>query len=147
MLNPGSHFRRRLSVYLVVATVIMFLAGGGFVAFESSQVPSFPDGLFWALSLMTTVGFVGDAPQTLGGRLASSVLMLSGFALMTLVTAAVASLFIREEQAPDEVSERAFERRALDMLEDLSRRLDAIEVAMNSESPDTADSPQRTTRP
>ena len=45
MLNPGSHFRRRLSVYLVVATVIIFLAGGGFVAFESSQVSSFPDGL------------------------------------------------------------------------------------------------------
>ncbi|MGZ8758768.1 MAG: ion channel, partial [Aeromicrobium sp.] len=79
MLSPGSHFRRRLANYLVVGAVVVLLAGGGFAAFESRQVSNYWEGVWWALSLMSTVGFVGEAPESLVGRLLSSVLMVSGF--------------------------------------------------------------------
>ena len=87
MLSPGSHLRRRLVTYLLLAAFVLLLAGGGFAAFESRQVSNCWEGLWWALSLMSTVGFVGEAPESLVGRLLSSVLMISGFALMALVTA------------------------------------------------------------
>ena len=116
--------------YLVLTAFILLLAGGGFAAFESRQVSNYWEGLWWALSLMSTVGFVGEAPESVVGRLLSSVLMVSGFALMALVTASVSSLFVREEQLPEEQAEERFEGEALRLLADLARRLEAIEAAV-----------------
>ncbi len=137
MKKPGSQFRRRLVTYLVVSCFLVLLAGGGFAAFESQQVSTYWEGLWWALSLMSTVGFVGEAPESLVGQLASSVLMVSGFALMALVTAAIASLFVREGQEPDEEAERLFDAQALELLADIARRLEAIEATMTSTTHDT----------
>jgi hypothetical protein len=135
MLSPGSHLRRRLVTYLVFTAFVLLLAGGGFAAFESRQVSNFWEGLWWALSLMSTVGFVGEAPESLVGRLLSSVLMVSGFALMALVTASISSLFVREEQLPDEQAEERFEAEALRLLTDLARRLDTLEASVTPPDP------------
>ena len=116
--------------YLVLTAFILLLAGGGFAAFESRQVSNYWEGLWWALSLMSTVGFVGEAPESVVGRLLSSVLMVSGFALMALVTASISSLFVREEQLPEEQAEERFESEALRLLADLARRLEAIEASV-----------------
>ena len=130
MLKPRSHVRRRLLTYLAVATIIALLAGGGFAAGESHQVSSYGEGLWWALSLMSTVGFVGPQPESVVGRLLSSILMVSGFALMAVVTASVASLFVSEEQQPEEQAQARFEATALEMLAGLQQRLEAIEVTL-----------------
>jgi len=142
MLNPGSRFRRRLVNYLVFAAFVVLLAGGGFAAFESRQVSNYWEGLWWALSLMSTVGFVGEAPESLLGRVLSSVLMVSGFAMMALVTAAISSLFVREEQAPDEQAEELFEAQALRLLADLAQRLEAIEATTRSDGTGEAEQPR-----
>ena len=124
----------RIAVLLGVGTVIVLLAGGGFAAVESQTVSTYWGGVWWALSLMTTVGFIGETPETVAGRMLSAVLMVSGFALMTLTTAAIASLFVREEEEPDKVQERAFEQRVLDRLDELSARLEAIEQALPADA-------------
>ena len=129
MNRIGSHFRRRLVSYLVVAAVLLLLAGGGFAAFESRQVSNYAEGVWWALSLLTGSGFVGEVPTSPEGRTVAAVLMVSGFSLIALVTAAISSLFVREEQEPHDEADEVFETRALRLLEDLSDRLDAIEAA------------------
>jgi voltage-gated potassium channel len=125
----GSHFRRRLTTYLVLAFVLMMVAGGAFAAFESRQVSNVAEGVWWALSLITGSGFVGGEPTSLAGRLVAAVLMVSGFSLIALVTAAISSLFVREEQVPEEEAEERFETRALALLAELSERLEALEAA------------------
>lgn len=129
MNRIGSHFRRRLVSYLVIASVLLLLAGGGFAAFESRQVSNYAEGVWWALSLLTGSGFVGEVPTSLEGRLLAAVLMVAGFSLIALVTAAISSLFVREEQQPQVEADERFESKALRLLEDLSVRLDAIEAA------------------
>jgi hypothetical protein len=124
-------FRLRPIMFVAVGAVVVLLAGGGFAAFESRQVSSYGEGVWWALSLMSTVGFVGEAPESTAGRLVSSILMISGFALMTLVTASIASLFVREEELPDQAAERAFEGRALALLDDLVQRLEGVETRLD----------------
>ncbi len=76
---------------------------------------------------MTTVGFVGEAPESTSGRVLSSVVMVAGFALLALVTAAISSLFVRAEQLPDVVAEEAFEAKALRLLGELSQRVAILE--------------------
>jgi voltage-gated potassium channel len=143
MPQSGSRFRRRLTTYIVVSGFLVLLTGGAFAAFESRQVSSYWEGLWWALSLMSTVGFIGEAPESALGRLVSSVLMISGFALMAMVTAAIASLFVREEQEPEEQAQELFDAEALRMLTDITRRLDAIETTLAPDAPE----PDRTNRP
>ncbi len=118
---------------LVLAPLVVLLAGAGFAALESNTVSSYWEGLWWALSLMTTVGFVGESPETTGGRILSGVLMVSGFVMLAVATAAIASLFVHEVEAPDELREREFEHVALARFDDLAERLDAIEEALARE--------------
>ncbi len=122
--------RHRLPILVLLGAVVVLLAGAGFVALESNIVSSYWDGLWWALSLMTTVGFVGETPETTGGRVLSAALMIAGFALLTLTTAAIASLFVREEEQPAEELDRAFEGVVLERLDKVAARLDAIERAL-----------------
>lgn len=119
--------RRRLVIYLAVGAVLVLLTGSGFAALEGHQVSSYGEGVWWSLSLMTTVGFVGEAPESTSGRVLSSVVMVAGFALLALVTAAISSLFVRAEQLPDVVAEEAFEAKALRLLGELSQRLAILE--------------------
>lgn len=106
---------------------VSLLGGGGLAALETDTVGSYWDGVWWALSLMTTVGFTGGVPATLAGKLLSALLMVVGFAVLAMSTAAIASLFVREDERPEDEREWEFERKALAELEALSRRLERME--------------------
>lgn len=115
---------------LPLAIAVTLLGGGGLAALETDAVGSYWDGVWWALSLMTTVGFTGGIPATLAGKLLSALLMVVGFAVLAMSTAAIASLFVREDELPEDQREWEFERRALTELEALSARLERIESAL-----------------
>jgi voltage-gated potassium channel len=118
---------RSLRFILPAAGLLVLIAGGGFAALETDTVTSYWDGAWWALALMTTVGFPDGGPATGAGKALAAVLMLGGFLLIAMTTAAIASLFVREQEEPGEARSRTFERDALDELHDLSRRLEQLE--------------------
>jgi hypothetical protein len=124
--------RHRLGTMLFGGALLVLLAGGGFAAFESRVVATYWEGVWWALSLMTTVGFIGEAPETVAGRLLSSVLMVAGFALMAVTTASIASLFVQQEEKPQVLAEREYETSNTELLEHLLARLDSIESTLRS---------------
>jgi voltage-gated potassium channel len=119
--------RRWLRFAAPVATVAVLLGGGGLAAIETETVGDYGDGVLWALSLMTTVGFVGGQPHTVPGKLIAGGLMLCGFSLLAMTTAAVSSIFVREDIAPEERREQAIEVEILQELRALHRRLDDLE--------------------
>jgi voltage-gated potassium channel len=57
----------------------------------------------------------------------SVVLMISGFLLLSLVSAALASLFVRNEEAPVERRELRDDAEILGALASILERIDAIE--------------------
>lgn len=119
--------RRWVRYLLPIAALVVVLAGGGFAALETDSVTSFGDGVWWALSLVTTVGFIGASPVTTAGRVLAGALMLFGFALLSVVTAALASFLVREDEAPIERREATFEGSAIDELRAMNQRLERIE--------------------
>ena len=124
---------RRLPLLLASGAVVVLLAGGGFAALESDTVSNYWEGVWWALSLMTTVGFVGESPVTTAGRVLSAAMMVLGFGLLTLTTAAIASLFVREQEEPVVAMEQAFERMVAIRLDEMAARLERIEAAVADE--------------
>lgn len=119
--------RRWLLPGLMVALAALLLGAGAGAAFESDTVESYWQGLWWAISLMTTVGFIGHPPHTVVGQLVSVALMVSGFLLLSLISAALASLFVRADEQPSERLERAADDEILRLLGSIVERLDALE--------------------
>ena len=65
---------------------------------EGSNFQTFSDGLWWAVTTVTTVGY-GDAfPITTEGRVLAVGLMLTGISLMGVITASVAAWFVKMNQ-------------------------------------------------
>jgi hypothetical protein len=121
--------RHLLRYLLPAAALVVVLSGGGFAALETDTAGSFGEGVWWALSLVTTVGFVGQTPTTEAGRILAGLLMVFGFALLSVTTAAAASIFVRHDEVPGQRRDAAFESEALAELRALNERLDRIERA------------------
>ena len=95
---------------VIIALAALVVGAGGAAAFESD-----------------TVGIVEGTPETVGGALTSAVLMVAGFLLLSLISAALASLFVREDEEPVEEREEAIERQILDRLTAIEQRLESLE--------------------
>ena len=65
---------------------------------EGSNIKSFSDGLWWAVTTVTTVGYGDRFPTTTEGRILAVMLMLVGISLVGVITASVASWFVRLSQ-------------------------------------------------
>lgn len=125
--------RRSLRYLVPTAALVVLLAGGGFAALETDTVESYWEGVWWALSLMTTVGFANGAPHSLLGKMLAGAVMIFGFVLLALTTAAIASLFVREDEESDKARLQAFERNVMAELRQLHGRLDRIETQLQSQ--------------
>ncbi len=63
---------------------------------KGSNIHNYPDALWWAIVTVTTVGYGDRFPTTEGGRAVAVILMLVGIGLIGVLTATVASVFIKE---------------------------------------------------
>jgi voltage-gated potassium channel len=136
---------------LIVAAATLFTGAWLVLLFEEnakgSNIHNYPDALWWAIVTVTTVGYGDRYPSTEGGRIVASVLMLLGIGLIGVLTATVASVFIKEHT---DASKEEFKKGHADLgqqlsvisdrLADVERRLGATpaEVAAVDSEPRTA---------
>ncbi len=99
--------RRWVIPALALSLALVLIGAGAAAAVETDTVATFARGLWWSLALMTTVGFIGGPPVTGAGAALSVILMVAGFLLLALVSAALASLFVRDDEQGFEDLERA----------------------------------------
>jgi voltage-gated potassium channel len=102
----------------VLALLTVLGGGAAFAAVEKDQHMSAWDGVWWAVTTVTTVGYGDFSPKTDSGRVIAMFVMVVGIGFVALLTAAAAERFIRRSGDPPAVDER---------LDDVSARLAAIE--------------------
>ena len=118
---------RWLVAVVLVAVLAVAVAAAAAAAVESRTVSTYPRGLWWAISLVTTVGFIGEPPETGRGAALSALLMVLGFLLLATVSASPAALFVSEEEEPREEREESALRELQATLRVIEERLDRIE--------------------
>ena len=90
------------SLFRVLIAVVgtLFIGAWLVLLFEEhakgSNIHDYPDALWWAIVTVTTVGYGDRYPVSEGGRIVAVVLMLVGIGLIGVLTATVASVFIKE---------------------------------------------------
>jgi voltage-gated potassium channel len=65
---------------------------------EGSNIKNFSDGLWWAVTTVTTVGYGDRYPTTTEGRFLAVLLMITGISLVGVITASVAAWFVKMSQ-------------------------------------------------
>lgn len=69
---------------------------------EGSNIKNFGDGIWWAITTVTTVGYGDRYPTTSQGKVMAVGLMIMGISLMGVVTASVAAWFVKMSQEEPE---------------------------------------------
>ena len=108
--------------YALAMTALVVIAAGGAVAAverdADGNIRDFGDGLWWAITTVTTVGYGDRFPVTAEGRAIAAFLMVLGVSLFSFVTANIAA-YLSTQDATD-----------ASQLRDLEARLDRIEALL-----------------
>jgi voltage-gated potassium channel len=111
--------RKAVGLIVAVATALA-LSAAVLVRLFDPAIGTFPDALWWAVSTVSTVGYGDVVPESGAGRIIATALMLTGLALIPLITSVVVSIL---------VSKRTREAREEELrdLHQILERLDAID--------------------
>lgn len=107
-----------------LALFLVLLGGAAFASVESDRTEHLStwDGIWWAITTVTTVGS-NIYPHTTEGRIISIGVMAAGIGFVALLTAFIADRFIRQET--EEISEH--DRTVIATLRSIEARLDRLE--------------------
>jgi voltage-gated potassium channel len=90
--------------------------------------------MWWALQTVTTVGYGDVTPHRPIGRVIAAVAMLEGIALLTILTAAITSMFVARAARDQRVEAEAADSdvRLEAQLDAIAQRLDRIEQTLRN---------------
>lgn len=112
--------RQGLISSALIALFIMVLGGLGFWWIDP-RVNSFTDGLWLAFTTAATVGYGDHVPSTDASRAFAVLVVVLGLAVLSLVTASIAALFVQKE-------ERQIERELLQAIHASQRQIERLEA-------------------
>ncbi len=118
--------RRGLMYSLALAAVILLLGGVGFWLLDPT-VYTFSDGLWLAFTTAATVGYGDVVPSTHASRMFAVVVVLLGLAVLSMVTASLAAIFVEQEV---EVEDKHSELEMLAELRILRHELHVVRLTL-----------------
>jgi voltage-gated potassium channel Kch len=126
----------RMAASVIVITTGVVVIGGGFLMWllDREEYSSVWVGMWWALQTVTTVGYGDVTPANPSGRIIAAFVMLEGIAFVTIVIAAITSIFIaragKEREIAATVGEDESEARIESRLDGIEQRLERIEQSL-----------------
>jgi voltage-gated potassium channel len=83
-------FLASILVIVIIVGAIMYIVEGPF----NPKFSSIPDGIYWAITTLTTVGFGDITPITPLGRFLSSIVMIMGYGIIAVPTGIISAEMI-----------------------------------------------------
>jgi voltage-gated potassium channel len=112
-----------------LVTLSVTVIGGVLMHFTDDKTfPNIGDGMWWAIQTVTTVGYGDLVPVSAAGRLVAALVMLVGIGFLTVITATITSVFVESARRR---LEGATTDRLSGQLDQIGKRLEAIEAGLN----------------
>ena len=118
----GLNLRKAVGLIVATATVLAFVAAI-LVRIVDPAIGTFGDALWWAATTVTTVGYGDIVPESTTGRFVGAALMLTGIALIPLITSVVVSILVSQRTREAREAELDNLNRIMERLDELERRV------------------------
>jgi len=129
LLRKPLSVRTAANVIVLMTVLVVILGGVVMRLVDGEEYPNVWRGMWFALQTVTTVGYGDVTPENTSGRLVAVFLMLQGIAFLTIIVAAITSIFVararREADLASEVGTTSVHER-FDHLEDRLDRLESM---------------------
>jgi len=94
--------RAKIIVFLTTVITIVAITGAMMHLLEGeengAQISSIPEGMYWAIVTMATVGYGDIVPVTTAGKILSSILILVGYSLIIVPTGIVSAELVNAKR-------------------------------------------------
>jgi voltage-gated potassium channel len=88
--------------FVGLLTVLVVVVSGAVESLvDTHDFPTLWDGIWWSVVTVTTVGYGDIYPTSVGGRLIAMLVMLVGIGFLSVLTATIASQFVRTDQGSE----------------------------------------------
>lgn len=130
--TTGTAVRGRVTLYVVTTTALLvFVSALAVYDVErhaaGATITSFGDALWWAIVTITTVGYGDLTPVTVEGRLIATGVMISGIALLGVVTATIASWIIDQVGRRNDEAQTATRREIRELTDEIRALRELVE--------------------
>lgn len=90
----------KISVFLVAVVTVVMISGTFMFMLEGKEngFTSVPQGIYWAVVTLTTVGYGDISPVTPMGKLFASVIMILGYAIIAIPTGIVSAEMVKSNK-------------------------------------------------
>jgi voltage-gated potassium channel len=120
-LVRGFQSGRILPALFVTMLGLIFAFAAVMRVADPASFPTYGTALWWSVSTVTTVGYGDVVPKEPFGRIVAGILMVLGFAFLSLVTGTIASALVSRYTADKESS------LMVDAIDRLERRIAELE--------------------
>lgn len=120
---------RAVSTIIVVAIVLVLVAGLLARIVEPETFHSIGLAYWWAVTTVTTVGYGDVVPESPGGRVVATMLMLTGLALIPTLTSVIVSTLLYKTRRSEQDRIEQLEQEQAMVLARIEERLERIERA------------------
>jgi len=98
--------RPKITVFILGVATLVVLLGTLMYVIETASDPnsgftSIPEGIYWAVVTLTTVGFGDVTPTSALGKFVATIVMLLGYAIIAVPTGIVGAEIARAAKGPD----------------------------------------------
>ena len=112
------------------ATLAFLTAIAGGAAFAAVENISVGDGIYWAVTTMSTVGYGDVTPKTTEGKVVAVVVMMIGIGTAALLIGAVAQQFVNRQVETSMAELHGEEEDLLEQVREISTRLEVLQAAI-----------------
>ena len=135
----GSSFRGKVGLYVGSSvTVVVFVSALAVLDAErktsEANIQSFGDAIWWAMTTISTVGYGDQFPVTTPGRFIAAGLMVTGIALLGVVTASIASWLVERVQEIEADTQTATHRDVQLLREEIGQLRENLLLARHQEN-------------
>ena len=120
---------RAVTTVLAIAIILVGVAGILARIVEPETFDSVGLAYWWAVTTVTTVGYGDVVPESVGGRIVASGLMLTGLALIPTLTSVIVSTLIAKHRSAEQERIIQLEQDSAATLARIEERLARIEQA------------------
>jgi voltage-gated potassium channel len=118
----GLNLRRAGGLIVATATALA-IAAAVLVRIVDPAIGTMGDALWWAVTTVTTVGYGDVVPESTTGRAVGAALMLTGLALIPMITSVVVSILVSQRTRESREAEVENLNKVMERLDELEERL------------------------